>query len=224
MIPKLIWQTHELKAEDLEAFQKNIANTWNFLNPTWTHKYVNAEERLMDIENYDPELVEIYLRLVKVNQADLWRYVKVYTEGGAYADMDSVCTKPLDYYMERNYNDQQMLCTPIGLGSTPGSVNNSNFAAIKNSQILKDIIDNIKSEYKAIAENNPGSDIFENQSLTNILFSNHVIENQENVLFGFDCANHGEGWKNDFKDYTIFYDEANRPFTEIATRENWQLH
>jgi hypothetical protein len=226
MIPKLVWQTHEASADDLETFQKNIGNTWNFLNPTWTHKYVDAEQRALDIQEYDQELYPIYLRLSKTSQADLWRYVKLYQEGGVYADMDSVCVKPLDDLVDAVYNGEDMICTPIGLGTDDGDglVNNSNFAAIKNSKILKDVIDSIKAQHRILNAENPGNELFANQSICWSEFCDTVIKNQDLVSFTFDCESHSSELKIKFSDYEVHYSGIICQYLDLAKLQKWDVY
>jgi mannosyltransferase OCH1-like enzyme len=49
-VPKIIWQTHESKYNDLLPFQKDITNTWKNLNPGWEYRYINAEQRSLEVK------------------------------------------------------------------------------------------------------------------------------------------------------------------------------
>ena len=224
MIPKLIWQTHEAPADDLKAFEKNAANTWNFLNATWTHKYVDGEQRALDIQDYDPELTEIYLRLSKTTQSDLWRYVKLYQEGGVYADMDSVCVKPLDDFMDEFYAGQEMVCTGIGENVGENQVNCANFAAVKNSKILKDILDSIKSQYQVLMVEDTIDELFQNQSLPWNTFCETVMANQDDVLFGFNCESHSSELKIEFSDYDVYYNGQTYRYLNLAKLQDWDVY
>ena len=83
----------------------------------------------------------------KETQADVWRYVAVYENGGAYADMDSVCSTPLDFILSD---------VPDGIelaGPGPDHNNiiyNANFFAVKNSYLLEQTIENIVEENRGI--------------------------------------------------------------------------
>lgn len=223
MIPKLIWQTHEPVYYDLPEFQKNIGNTWNFLNPGWVHHYVDGEQRAIDIQEYDEELYPIYLRLSKTTQSDLWRYIKLYQEGGVYADMDSVCIKPLDDFISANYSQESLVCTPIGQNVGENQVNCANFAAAKNSELLKTIIDSIKSQYQILLVEDTIDELFQNQSLPWDTFCQTVIANQDSVLFGFDCEIHGSHLKVGFEDFDVQYNEGIINYFALAEDKDWPI-
>jgi mannosyltransferase OCH1-like enzyme len=107
MIPKIIWQTHENRYEDLEPFQKNIINTWKNLNPGWKHNYVDAEQRSRDVKEYDENLHTYYLASGKLHQSDIWRLVVTYNHGGFYADMDSICIETIEDSMDKNISKKR---------------------------------------------------------------------------------------------------------------------
>jgi hypothetical protein len=96
MIPNIIWQTHEPERENLPyPFNLNSKN-WQEKNPNFGYIYTSARQRLSDIKQYAPQLERIYNISSGVAQADIWRYVITHEFGGFYADMDSICIKPLD--------------------------------------------------------------------------------------------------------------------------------
>lgn len=223
MIPKLIWQTHEPVYYDLPEFQKNIGNTWNFLNSDWVHHYVDGEQRAIDIQEYDEELYPIYLRMSKTTQSDLWRYVKLYQEGGVYADMDSVCVKPLDDFIKNSYGQESLICTAIGQNVGEDQVNCANFAAVKNSQILKNILDSIKNQYEVLMVEDTEEELFQNQSLPWDTFCQTVIANQDIVLFGFDCESHSSEYKEVFPDLDVQYNGNAIRYSTLAQDKNWPI-
>jgi len=146
MIPKIIWQTHEWDYNNLPIVYKKTSQTWKNLNPLWEYKYFNRTQRESFIVDNYPHLVKTYLDEPGVRQADIWRYCVVHKYGGVYADMDSVCVKPLDYMLE-NYKNEDLIALDKGsVGpkeKEKGFVNNSNFAAVQDSKLLKNIIDDL---------------------------------------------------------------------------------
>ena len=224
MIPKIIWQTHENKYEDLLPFQKNITNTWKNLNPGWQYNYVSAEERLRDIQEYDDFLYECYKLCSGINQADLWRLVALYKHGGFYADMDSVCTMSLDDVIVQNYNNQDMICSPPGFQRGPQFINNSNFAAVKNSKIVKIIIDKSIEECKKIIESK-NFDVFVNPGaivLTN--FSNTAMKNKKDIFFQYKYFSHSRDYQSTFnKSYCIDYNGQTVLYSDIAKEKGWTI-
>jgi mannosyltransferase OCH1-like enzyme len=201
MIPKIIWQTHELPYSQLPTFQKDIIKTWKHLNPGWEHRYVDAEERSKQVKEYDSLLHSYYLSLGKVHQADIWRLVAVYGNGGVYADMDSVCIKSIEESIEFNYKQEDMMCSNIGFQHT--GVNNSNFGAIKNSQIVKLILDSYILKYESYEIEKFKS--LQDGEPENFLFSRIVQENKNFVYFNNEYFCHAEGYKTSFDKNNKYY-------------------
>lgn len=194
MFPKIIWQTHELPYEQLPNFQKDIIETWKHLNPGWEHRYVDAEERSKQVKEYDSLLHSYYLSLGEIHQADIWRLVATYKHGGVYADMDSVCIKSIEKATEWNYKGEQMMCSSVGFQHE--GVNNSNFGSIKNSKIIKLILDSYALKYQSY-----GMDklpYLEPGKPENVLFSKIVQENKKLVYFNNEYFIHSEEYKTKF--------------------------
>lgn len=194
MIPKIIWQTHNYKYDELpDNLFKNL-KTWETLNPTWEHKYIDNYERDNFIKNNFPQFYNIFKTIDNpVFQCDFWRYLVVYKYGGVYADMDSICTKPLDYMLQ-DYNGQDFIrlsdkVTDIWPHSFPG---NSHYAAKPNSPILKKIID----------------DLVENQDkdFEEISFDTYIKHSMtaQATLF-FDASFHATELKKRFYNFYVDY-------------------
>jgi hypothetical protein len=194
MIPKIIWQTHELPYNQLPDFQKDIISTWKYLNPGWQHIYVSAEERSKQVKEYDDFLYTCYSLLEKIHQSDIWRLVALYEHGGFYSDMDSICIKPIEEIKGLNYEGIEMVCSPIGFQHV--GVNGSNFGSIKNSKIVKLILDAYISEYKEYGmEKLPQ---LERGIPENMLFSEKIQENEQFIYFNNEYFNHTEEYKTSF--------------------------
>lgn len=192
VIPKNIFQTHEYEYEELPDFMKAITETWIKMNPNWNYVYMGAKERRAYVESFYPELIKKYDRLQKMYQADMWRYIIVYNNGGCYADMDSICVMPLDKMLDQKYTNQEMICTVPSLskGDPPNFlyVNNSNFISVKNSNILKATINELIIDCD-------DSNLFILDSLQ-ASFSESIMINKTKVLFEMDnvCV-HSKGLK-----------------------------
>jgi mannosyltransferase OCH1-like enzyme len=154
MISKIIWQTHEAELEELEDRFKYPMNTWKFFNKGWDHRYVSGKQRLEDIKELAPHLLDYYLACHPVNQADIWRYFIVQKHGGVYADLDSICFMSLDEILQ-GYMEEDFVSTPPARGfnfwireewdqalnrGRPWIINNAIFAASPNSNTLKKVI------------------------------------------------------------------------------------
>lgn len=102
-VPKIIWQTHNYILEDLPENFKKTAATWKTLNPDWEYRYVDHIQR-EEIIKQNPIFWKYYHTQNPPCQADMWRYLITYKYGGVYADMDSICTIPIDSVLN-NIND-----------------------------------------------------------------------------------------------------------------------
>jgi len=225
MITKIIWQTHEKPYEDLEPFQKNVINTWKNLNPSWSHSYVNAEERHKYIKGYNEKLYESYILCDGINQADIWRLIMTYTYGGVYADMDSVCTRPLDEVINENYNDEDMICSSPGFQTPVNSINNSNFAAVKNSIILKLIIDKVILECKTILDDERYT-LFQNPGVLSWQhFCDTAVENKDNICFNESYFSHSKDYKEKFSgEQEVVYNGDKIIYSDLASLNGWPIY
>lgn len=206
MIPKIIWQTHEVDRDKLPLFMQEISNTWINLNPEYTYIYMNAEERRSEVKNYlkNEEDLGQYDFLGGMLQSDIWRYIMLYKHGGFYADMDSICTMSLETMMKLKYNNETLIAiaktpTPKNFCPCCGGrnnittrhkefVNNANFGCIKESLLIKKIRDEaIDTMLGKI-----------HQSIGPTIFSDVVIDNQN--ICGFfmdDSAIHDRNFQTD---------------------------
>ncbi len=174
---------------------KMICANWINLNPGWEHKYVDHIQREELIKKY-PELLEYYKSLVPFAQADIWRSLVTYENGGVYADMDSVCIKPLDDMLDSISGDPELIV--VSRTVNDGHTNNANFAIKKNSEIMKKVIEKI---YKQDRE-----DYKYREWYPWVSFIKTVYEN-ENVSYEFSSAAHSGDFKLSFpENLEIDYD------------------
>jgi mannosyltransferase OCH1-like enzyme len=117
--PKIIWQTHNYKRDTLPTNISAAAATWKNLNPEWDYRYVDNEQRDETVRAY-PEIYKTYKDQKPGFQSDIWRFIVTYNYGGCYADMDSVCVKPLDYLLQDIDSSIEMVTVPVkdGYGNT----------------------------------------------------------------------------------------------------------
>lgn len=191
MIPKIIWQTHNYKYDELPSHLIKYTKNWQNLNPGWTYNYVDHEQRSLFVKKYLPDIHEkYYLNCEPMYQADIWRYAVIYKYGGVYADMDSYCIKPLDYMLE-GYSGQDIIFT---LPQQDGTINNANFAAVKQSISIKQTIELIMEK----------SAVKPNENLRT-LDSFSEIMNKKDAKIWFDAASHSQAYKEDFFELDIDY-------------------
>lgn len=112
-IPRKIWQTNFSEKCTLPMY-------WNFkhnrsMSPEFEYNYVSTEARDDYMRTHGSERVyAAYRRLTDgAAQADLWRLLVLYNEGGVYIDIDATIVKPLreclrstnDYVFVMNYGE-----------------------------------------------------------------------------------------------------------------------
>jgi mannosyltransferase OCH1-like enzyme len=221
MIPKIIWQTHENKYNDLLPFQKNIANTWKNLNPGWDYRYVGSEQRSKDVKEYDDFLYKYYMQSTKIHQSDIWRLVAIYNHGGFYSDMDAICVKSIDETLLNIYDGKELVCSPEGFQHS--GIGSSNFGAIKNSKIIKEMIENIMLEYTYTDIKYIPTLPF--AYLENRIISEVAIKNKDFIFFNNDYYSHASEYKTDFHpNVDVVYKGEKFNYAELCASMNWPIY
>lgn len=206
---------------------------WKNINSGWNYRYVSAKDRSIQVEKFDQTLHKFYLLADKVTQADLWRYITVYQNGGIYADMDSYCTAPLDYILEKNYKGEEVFAVAQSIDGKY-IPNNANFGATINSNIIKTVIDNIYERYKnitlynALTINGGNLDFLSGISVALKTepedFSSVLMKNQDKVCLKFTNIFDGEDLKHSFyPDYPVDYYGDKKPYSTLALINGWAL-
>lgn len=232
-IPKIIWQTHEWDYDDLPPHFKGTSSTWRNLNPDWEYRYLNAKQREDYVRNNHYLLYKIYKLHDKISQADIWRYIATYEEGGVYADMDSVCTVPLTYMLDTRKGDAELVAMEVG--ENQKIINNSHFAITKNSAIMKAIIDNAivhykKTDFIQMLMNYEVMDEFW-EEFAHIIRLNpqiyyEVLERQPPglVSYGF-MTDHSDRYKTSFDhDYPVNYYGETVSYFDLAKKYGWETY
>ena len=231
-IPKIIWQTHEWEYQDLPKNFLATLTTWKNLNPDWEHRYASASHRALTVRNFDTTLYRFYSLCAPVTQADIWRYVVIYSHGGVYADMDSICTMPLDYLLEAKQHGKEVVATNI---ESDGCVNNANFAAIKQSSIFRSILNGILERYEDINYYSIISGVDTKEAFWELLkirlglspeeYYPSLMNQKDLVSFEFSAAAHDEGLKTKFEyDHLVSYYGVDRYYSELAKENNWKTY
>lgn len=101
MIPAIIhqsWETPEVPSH-LLPFQRSILE----LNPRIDLRFYDSRKRRAYIAEHCPTLLPIFDRLkLGVVEADFWRFVAVFVDGGFYADLDMECFQSIDVFRATN--------------------------------------------------------------------------------------------------------------------------
>ena len=143
MIPKIIWQTYETEYDNLPQKAKELSESWKLLNKDWQYRYVSSLGREQFIQkNFEDEWYTIYKSYkIDVMRADLWRYMCLYINGGLYCDLDMLCKKPIESWMD--LNAKFVISEEPDLPGYTQMI----FASEPNSVFLKNLLDLIKKEY-----------------------------------------------------------------------------
>jgi len=144
MIPKIIWQTYKYKFDTLPQYAKDAAQTWKDLNPEYKYMYMDDEEcRSFILHEYGDDWLEIFNKCpIGVMRSDIWRYLILYSYGGVYADLDTICLKPIEQWVSGNHS------ATICEDDIPGTYNQLTFASEPNNVIFKAVINLIKEKFK----------------------------------------------------------------------------
>lgn len=100
MIPRIIWQTYKTPKPPNESL--DCIKTWLDKNPNHDWYYFDDDrcERFIK-DHFSDGFYEMYNSLpYGVMKSDAWRIAVVYIYGGVYADLDTVCLKPIDEWTD----------------------------------------------------------------------------------------------------------------------------
>jgi mannosyltransferase OCH1-like enzyme len=143
MIPKIIWQTYEVDYKDIPEKAKDLSLSWQTLNKNWEYKYVSSKDRSKFVQEYfGNEWYTIYNSYkLNVMRADLWRYMCLYIYGGLYCDLDTLCKKPIESWLDLN--------TGFMFSEEPKNPGYTQmiFASEPKNIFLQNILNLIKKEY-----------------------------------------------------------------------------
>jgi len=143
MIPKIIWQTYECNYDELDSKALECLNSWKDLNQDWEYRYVSGKEREnFVLKHFGEEWHKIYMSYTAgVLKADLWRYMCLYVNGGVYSDLDILCKKPIESWLDLNLN--------FAVSEEPDNPGYTQmiFASCANNIFLENILKDIKEQF-----------------------------------------------------------------------------
>jgi len=101
MIPKIIWQTFRSNYPPQKSVE--YIKSWLSFHQNYEWYYMNDEKCKKFIEdNFNEDFVKMYNDLpYNVMRSDVWRVAILYIYGGIYADLDTLCIKSLNDYIEK---------------------------------------------------------------------------------------------------------------------------
>lgn len=142
MISKRIFQTFE--HGNFEPQFQYIVNDWMLENPEYDYQFFDANDRKIFMRHFfQGEVYDAYNRMLPgAFKSDLWRYCILYTYGGFYIDIDSICLGSLNMFI--NEDTEFVAATDLNLGDLEyHNVANAFIGSIPGHPILKGCIDHI---------------------------------------------------------------------------------
>ncbi|KAL3906689.1 MAG: hypothetical protein SGPRY_010457 [Prymnesium sp.] len=98
-IPRRIHQSHKGELSDLPTEMRAATTTWEELNPEYEYVYYSDRAMREYVEQRGHLFSGFSEAFAKATsgamRCDLWRYLLIWSEGGVYADADSVVQRPL---------------------------------------------------------------------------------------------------------------------------------
>jgi mannosyltransferase OCH1-like enzyme len=137
VIPKIlhqIWFSISDESDSLYAKFEPYRDSWNRNCPSWDH-YVWTESMCRKlIELHFPSYLRMYDEYEHpIQRIDFVRYAILYTYGGVYADMDTVCMKDLSVWLQDNNKAGYLVSTSNPVGSL--EVSNLLMASVKGNRL-----------------------------------------------------------------------------------------
>ncbi|WP_421853326.1 glycosyltransferase family 32 protein [Marinomonas sp.] len=106
-IPKVIWQTNYSSRCTLPIYVNYLFN--RLMSLDYDYRYVSTESRELYMKEYaSSDAYYAYYAYLKLNdgaaQADLWRMVNLYNNGGVYMDIDATLVWPISLILKEKYD------------------------------------------------------------------------------------------------------------------------
>ena len=106
-----IWQTSKYPAENISSENEKYMRTWTDLNPGYQHKVLTDELIAGYVRDHfhasNPDIEEAFFRAKDfVLQLDLIKYMVLWSEGGAYSDLDVACVQPISQWVPPQFIDK----------------------------------------------------------------------------------------------------------------------
>lgn len=181
MIEKNIWQTFKYDLDKNPDYIELCLSTWRYKNPGWSYNYLNDQD-MQDfvLDNFGSDWSNLLNRKcpLPVMKTDVWRIMTLYLNGGVYADIDTICTDPLDNWVGQ-YEDKSFICgyESVDFLCQWCILSSKNHPALE--RLLHDIYEQLHTtdvRYNSVYEMT-GPGIFTKSILSDIKINGNIIEN-----------------------------------------------
>lgn len=111
-----------------------LTETWKSNNPDYEYNFCDEKKRLELIEeHFDKDWLKIYTNCKSaIFRANIWEILVMYEYGGIFADIDTICLRSIDLFINRN-ND--FVCE-AGFEKTYGWINNSIWGSTRRGEFI----------------------------------------------------------------------------------------
>ena len=104
----------------LEGEDWDRAQTWDALNPSFTHEYMTDEKMEAYVREHfhksQPDIEALYMEVQDpIIRSDLIRYLILLSSGGAYNDLDVSCLKPISQWLPSWYSSNEDIGVVLGV-------------------------------------------------------------------------------------------------------------
>jgi mannosyltransferase OCH1-like enzyme len=216
MIPNILWQTW--KTKNLPESIKQQSDSWKHSNPQLEFKFMDNDEcSSFILEHFGEEIHKLYNSLPQpIMRADFWRLAVVYIHGGYYSDLDIVCNKNIEHFI--NPNVEAVFIREIN------NISNYFFGATPKHPVIKTAIDKMVEEMKHIT--NKETQSFGMHGLHssvreyyNVIETNYKTNNEVQFLLDSEMRNnntliHNTASLKYYKDYESWRDRVSLMNTE----------
>lgn len=138
-IPKIIHQTW--KDHNIPDKWKKSKQQWTYLHPNWTYILWTDNDIRNHIATYHPQFLELHDSYeYPIQRVDMIRYFILYDYGGVYSDLDLYPTKNIESFL---YNNTDYFV----FSANSDCFTNALMISRKKSNIMKEIINNLKQSY-----------------------------------------------------------------------------
>ena len=99
-VPRKIHQIWIQGKHQVPKKYRKMAETWKSQNPDWQYHLWDDNSLKLFLQRYHTDLLHVYCEGTDLAfQADIGRYAILDVLGGIYADMDTICVRPIDHML-----------------------------------------------------------------------------------------------------------------------------
>jgi mannosyltransferase OCH1-like enzyme len=139
-IPRTLWQTNYTEKVTFPVYINYLVN--RLMGLSFNYRFMTTGDRMNYIkDNFPSDIYDCYRKLqIGAAQADLWRLLVIYREGGVYMDIDAHAVWPLEFLVARHHE--------LFIATKKGELSNYFLAACPYDPHVKRVIDTVISNIR----------------------------------------------------------------------------